>query len=285
MPELPEVETVRLGLARDAIGARIADLTVTHPRAVRRQPGGGQEFAGLIRGREIAGVHRRGKYLWFDFTEDPEAVLVAHLGMSGQFRLVSEATNDPHVRVHFQLADGRVLQFRDQRTFGWVLADEFSDTPGDRLPRVVAHIAPDPFSASYDPTNVLAKFSRSQSGIKRLILDQTVVSGIGNIYADEALWAARIHYETPAWALSAQQGSELLEQAQAVMARSLSAGGTSFDSLYVNIGGDQGWYATQLNAYGQEGKPCPRCGAPIRRERFANRSSAFCPACQTAPNP
>jgi formamidopyrimidine-DNA glycosylase len=281
VPELPEVETVRRGLARTLPGRTLVTTDVRHARAVRRQPGGAAEFAARMRNRRVESVERRGKYLWLVLDDAGEA-LVAHLGMSGQFRLLdepAEAVGDPHLRVTWQLDDGRVLAFRDQRTFGWVLADS-PDRTG--VPGVVAHVAVDPFDARYDAAAVLAGIRRSRSGIKRILLAQTVVSGIGNIYADEALWRAGIHPEHPGNRLSRRRASAVLEAAREVMASALEAGGTSFDPLYVAVNGESGWFERSLAVYGREGLPCPRCGGPIVRERFTNRSSHRCPRCQRA---
>jgi formamidopyrimidine-DNA glycosylase len=218
---------------------------------------------------------RRGKYLWLPFTDGD--ALVAHLGMSGQFRLSSPHAELPHhARVLFTLSDGQQLRFVDQRMFGGL---ELSQG-GAKLPVNVAHIAPDLFAADFDEHWAVERIRSSRSAIKRVLLNQRVVSGIGNIYADEALWQARVHPETPANALSEQQSVALLDAAKNVMTAALAAGGTSFDALYVNIDGDSGYFALQLNAYGRAGLPCNRCGASLERTPFMGRSSVFCPVCQ-----
>lgn len=282
MPELPEVETVRRGLARHLPGRTLLTSDVFHPRTVRRQPGGAAEFAARTRGCRVGSVERRGKYLWLVLDDGDEA-LVAHLGMSGQFRLLDappDPAADPHLRAAWQLDDGSVLAFRDQRTFGWLLADRIG---AGGVPDSVAHVAADPFDPGYDAAAVLAGIRRSRSGIKRILLAQTVVSGVGNIYADEALWRAGVHPEHPGHLLSRRRASAVLIAAAEVMAKSLAAGGTSFDPLYVAVNGESGWFDRSLAVYRRGGHPCPRCGRPLVRERFTNRSSHRCPACQRLP--
>ncbi len=282
MPELPEVETVRRGLAAALDAATIRTARVRHRRAVRRQPGGTKEFTGLISGRPIRAVRRRGKYLWLDLGPgDAGLALVAHLGMSGQFRM-SDKTRvvDRHARVTLSLADGRTCVFRDQRTFGWLLVARYA---ADGTPVPVAHVGRDPFDPRYDPAGVAQRLAGSASGIKRLLLAQTMVSGIGNIYADESLWRASVHPDTPGYALGVAGCAAVLDQAREVMGEALEAGGTSFDPLYVAVNGESGWFARSLDVYGRAGQPCRRCGAAIVRERFTNRSSHRCPACQPPP--
>lgn len=277
MPELPEVEVVRRGLAELITGRRIDAVRVLHPRPVRRHLPGPDAFAATLSGRTFDVPRRRGKYLWLPLT-DGDAVL-AHLGMSGQFRV--DAPGSPllrHTRVVFDLGTTE-LRFVDQRMFGGLSLSE----GGAELPAEVAHIARDPFDRAFDPDAVAARIVRKRSAIKRVLLDQTVVSGIGNIYADEALWTAGLHGRTPASSLSADEADALLDAARAVMAAALAVGGTSFDALYVNVNGESGYFDRSLHAYGREGRPCDRCGTPIRREHFMNRSSFFCPRCQSAP--
>lgn len=281
MPELPEVETVRAGLEHRIVGRRLGRAQVAHDRAVRRQPGGADEFAARASFRTPTAVRRRGKYLWWEL-EDSDDVLVAHLGMSGQFRVIPsgrEDEPDPHRRVWWPMDDGSALVFRDQRTFGWVLADQrVADVPS-----CATHIARDPFDPLFDARQVNRDIRRSRAGIKRVLLAQTVVSGVGNIYADEALWRARLHPEYPANRLDARRVAELLDAVTSVMAAALAAGGTSFDPLYVAVNGESGWFERSLSVYGRESEPCPRCGRPIVRERFTSRSSHRCPSCQRRP--
>ncbi|MDO5683946.1 MAG: bifunctional DNA-formamidopyrimidine glycosylase/DNA-(apurinic or apyrimidinic site) lyase [Propionibacteriaceae bacterium] len=279
MPELPEVEVVRAGLIPHLVGRRIAAVEVLHPRPVRRHLAGPDDFAATLVGREFAEPRRRGKYLWLPFV-DGDAVLV-HLGMSGQFRTAEPGLADArNTRVRFSFNDGgHELRFVDQRMFGGLSLS----VGGAELPPEIAHIALDPFDPAYSPADVARRIRTRRSGIKRLLLDQTVVSGIGNIYADEALWRARLHYDKPGESLTQRAAVDVLTAARDVMADALDQGGTSFDALYVNVNGESGYFDRSLNAYGQEGLPCPRCGTPIRREAFMNRSSYRCPRCQRRP--
>lgn len=232
-----------------------------------------------LKGQVFAEPARRGKYLWLPLTSG-DAVLT-HLGMSGQFRVQPVgAPDEPHLRVRFRFADdGGEVRFVDQRMFGGL---SYSDG-GAELPAEIAHIARDPFDPLFDPDAAAARIRRRRTGLKRALLDQTAVSGIGNIYADEALWRAKLHYARATETLKPSQAQGILDQAHAVMAEALTVGGTSFDALYVNVNGESGYFERGLNVYGQEGSPCPRDGRPIRREPFMNRSSYRCPKCQPVP--
>ena len=278
MPELPEVETVRAGLEPLVSGRRITAVTVLHPRPVRSFPGTPDNFASALTGRRFAVPKRRGKYLWFPF-DDGDAML-AHLGMSGQFRLNS--ASDPLVantRVLIDLDDGgraSQLRFVDQRMFGGLGLS----IAGAALPPEVAHVALDPFDDRFDALAVAHRLVLRRSAVKRALLDQTLISGIGNIYADETLWRERVHADTPADRLSVRKAASLIRTASAVMRDALAEGGTSFDALYVNVNGSSGYFGRSLDAYGREGLPCRRCGTPLVRQAFANRSSFSCPRCQ-----
>lgn len=274
MPELPEVEVVRRGLAQWIVGRPIAEVQVLHPRAVRTE-----EPLRLV-GRTITEVNRRGKYMWWVL--DDRSAVVAHLGMSGQLLLQPrEAEVEKHARVLITFDDdGRQLRFVDQRTFGGLAMDEL--TP-ENLPLSVAHIAPDPFDSLYDQDAVVARMRRSVREVKKALLDQNLVSGIGNIYADESLWRAKIHPRKPCDRITRAEAASLLDFAREVMSDALKEGGTSFDSLYVNVNGESGYFERSLAVYGRKGQPCPRCGSAIVREAFANRGSHFCPRCQRAP--
>jgi formamidopyrimidine-DNA glycosylase len=279
VPELPEVEVVRRGLASGITGRQIARVRVLHPRPVRRHLTGPADFELQTTERTFAEPRRRGKYLWLPFT-DGDAIL-AHLGMSGQFRLAdADAPLVPNTRIIFAFADGEPgLRFIDQRMFGGL-----SLSPGGaELPTEIAHIARDPFDPEFDLVDAVARLRRRKTVIKRALLDQQLVSGIGNIYADEALWAARMHYARPTSTLTRAQAAAVMTAAATVMANALTDGGTSFDALYVDINGSSGYFDRALAVYGREGQPCPRCGTPIRREPFMNRSSYRCPRCQRAP--
>ncbi|MHA6524487.1 bifunctional DNA-formamidopyrimidine glycosylase/DNA-(apurinic or apyrimidinic site) lyase [Tessaracoccus sp. G1721] len=272
MPELPEVEVVRRGLATHLSGRHIEGVTVAHPRPVRTYAAGPDAFAAALSGRQVDDVRRRGKYLWWVLGED---ALVVHLGMSGQFRV--NRPGDEHVRhtrVVFTLDDGRELRFVDQRMFGGL-----DWRPGlSACP--VPHVALDPFDEAFDEQAVAARLRARRTGIKRALLDQRLVSGVGNIYADESLWRARLHFDTPTDTLSSAKARGVLRAAREVMEEALAQGGTSFDSLYVNVNGQSGYFSRSLAAYGREDAPCPRCATPIVRRAFMNRSSYFCPRCQ-----
>jgi formamidopyrimidine-DNA glycosylase len=279
VPELPEVEVVRRGLVTGTTGRRVLGVEVLHPRPVRRHLPGPEHFAAELTGRTFTEPRRRGKYLWLPF-DDGDALL-AHLGMSGQFRLdPATAPLLPNTRVLFTFADGDPqLRFVDQRMFGGL-----SLSPGGaELPAEVAHIARDPFDPAFDLADVVARLRRKRTGIKRALLDQQLVSGIGNIYADEALWLARTHYARATATMPAGRAAEVLTAAATVMRTALDHGGTSFDALYVNVNGASGYFDRSLAVYGQEGRPCLRCGTPVRREPFMNRSAFRCPRCQRRP--
>jgi formamidopyrimidine-DNA glycosylase len=291
MPELPEVEVVRRGLAAHVTGRTITAVRVHHPRAVRRHEAGPADLTARLLDAQITGTGRRGKYMWLtleDGTDEPlgrgelGTALVVHLGMSGQM-LLGEVPNENHLRIATLLDDGTALSFVDQRTFGgWMLADLVT-VDGTDVPVPVAHLARDPLDPRFNRDGVVTVLRRKHSEIKRQLLDQTVVSGIGNIYADEALWRARVNGARLASSLSRAKLGELLDAAAEVMTDALGEGGTSFDSLYVNVNGESGYFDRSLDAYGREGEPCPRCGAVMRREKFMNRSSFYCPKCQPRP--
>ncbi len=278
MPELPEVETVRRGLQQHVTGRTIASVQLLHPRAVRRHLPGPDDFAAALSGRAFAGARRRGKYLWLPVDDD---AVLAHLGMSGQLVLgAPDRPLSPHVRARFTFRDGGPdLRFTDQRTFGHLAIAR----GGAPLPAVIAHIAPDPLEPAFDLPALMKRIRARHTGIKRALLDQSLVSGIGNIYADEALWHARLHWARPTETLTGGEITRLFAAVQQVFADALDAGGTSFDSLYVNVNGQIGYFERSLAAYGRADQPCPRCGTPIRRDPFMNRSSFSCPRCQPRP--
>ncbi|WP_181698458.1 bifunctional DNA-formamidopyrimidine glycosylase/DNA-(apurinic or apyrimidinic site) lyase [Nocardia sp. GTS18] len=299
MPELPEVEVVRRGLAEHAVGRVLEDVTVTHPRAVRRHVAGPADLSAQLTGLRIDAAHRRGKYLWLTFDEvrphrtdsgDPasaaamDLALVVHLGMSGQMLVQPAAAPvEKHAHIRAILDDGAELRFVDQRTFGgWSLAG-LVEVDGSIVPDTVAHIARDPLDPRFDREAVVAAIRAKNTEIKRVLLDQTVVSGIGNIYADEALWRAGLHGTRIAASLTRPALRTLLDAVTAVMTEALAVGGTSFDALYVNVNGESGYFSRSLAAYGRENEPCDRCGALLIREQFMNRSSFSCPTCQRKP--
>lgn len=318
MPELPEAEVVRRGLARWVAGRRIEAVEVLDQRSVRRHVDGPDALSADLQGVRVVDVVRRGKFLWMplqppefpshhqgapvaEFT--PRDALMVHLGMSGQMLVKTPGMDDErHLRIRMKLSpasdpdDPRAwlpteLRFVDQRVFGGMFIDRLVPTEdhlpagwslyGDRLiPEHAAHIARDPLDPAFNVDAVYERLRRKRTGVKRALLDQGLVSGIGNIYADEALWEAQLHYAQPTETLTRAQFQQVMEAVQAVMTRALEAGGTSFDSLYVNVNGESGYFALSLNAYGQAGQPCQRCGAAIVRERFMNRGSFLCPNCQ-----
>jgi formamidopyrimidine-DNA glycosylase len=289
VPELPEVEVVRAGLERHVPGRTIDAVEVLHPRPVRRDHRGPTGFTAALVGRRIDAVRRRGKYFWLAL--DNGDALLGHLGMSGQVLLhQAGAPDERHLRVRFSLSpvpeppsplDATPLEMRfvDQRMFGGLLVS----ADGAELPTEIAHIARDPIDPEFEDAEFVRRARRRRSAIKRLLLDQGLVSGVGNIYADEALWRSRLHGERPADRLTGPVLRELLAHVREVMGEALAQGGTSFDALYVNVNGESGYFDRSLDAYGREGEPCRRCGTPIRRVAFMNRSSFFCPRCQRPP--
>ena len=293
MPELPEVEVVRAGLEPAITGARVASVSVFDDRSLRRHPGPAEDFVQRLTGRTFAGAVRRGKFVWLPLDGSSEAI-VLHLGMSGQVLLRDRTTDDPLTRIRLDIdhpVHGALrLNFVDQRIFGSMAIDELLPTPDGRagglgsdsalVPSQVAHIARDPLDPAFDDGRFFAQLARRRTGVKRALLDQNLVSGVGNIYADESLWAARIHYDQPTDTLSRARAKTLLAEVRLVLGRALAEGGTSFDAQYVNVNGASGYFSHSLNAYGQQGEACPRCGRPIVRDSFMNRGSHFCPFCQ-----
>jgi formamidopyrimidine-DNA glycosylase len=281
VPELPEVEVVRSGLERHVVGATIEAVEVLHPRPVRRDHRGSTGFVAALVGQRIEAVRRRGKYFWLALANGD--ALLGHLGMSGQMLLHAPgAPDERHLRVRFTLAapaSPLEMRFVDQRMFGGLVVS----TGGAELPTEIVHIARDPIDPAFDDDEFVRRARRRTSAVKRLLLDQGLVSGVGNIYADEALWRARLHGERPGDRLTGPVLRELLGHVRDVMGEALAQGGTSFDALYVNVNGESGYFDRSLDAYGQEGEPCRRCGTPIRRVAFMNRSSFFCPRCQRPP--
>ncbi|EFL17877.1 bifunctional DNA-formamidopyrimidine glycosylase/DNA-(apurinic or apyrimidinic site) lyase [Streptomyces sp. C] len=285
MPELPEVEVVRRGLERWVAGRTVAAVEVLHPRAVRRHLAGGPDFAARLAGQTIGVPRRRGKYLWLPL-EGRDLSVLGHLGMSGQLLVQpADAPDEKHLRIRLRFADdtGTELRFVDQRTFGGLSLHETVPGSAEGLPDVIAHIARDPLDPLFDEGAYHLALRAKRTTVKRALLDQSLISGVGNIYADEALWRARLHYERPTATLTRPRSAELLTHVREVMNAALAVGGTSFDSLYVNVNGESGYFDRSLDAYGREGEPCRRCGTPMRRRAWMNRSSYFCPRCQRPP--
>jgi formamidopyrimidine-DNA glycosylase len=280
VPELPEVEVVRRGLERGVVGRTVGSVEVSHPRAVRRHQTGADDFRARLQGRTVLGARRRGKYLWLPL--DSGEALTGHLGMSGQLLVVpADKPVEPHLRVRLAFDDvgGRELRFVDQRTFGGLAV---VPTVAE-VPTTVLHIALDPLDPAFDDEAFVQGLRRRRTGVKRALLDQTLVSGIGNIYADEALWRVPLHWARPTETLPRSTARSLLAHVRAVLVEALEAGGTSFDTLYVSTEGVSGLFERSLNAYGRRDEPCGRCGTPVRRDAFMNRSSFSCPRCQPRP--
>jgi formamidopyrimidine-DNA glycosylase len=290
MPELPEVETVRAGLAGYLPGATVTGVQVHDARSLKRHPGSPADFVKTLTGAKFDSVVRRGKFLWLPIT-GTDIAMVGHLGMSGQMLIRDPgAAADKLNRVTINFAEPVEFRFVDQRIFGSLALDKLVTTadggaggfgsPLALIPSQAAHIARDPLDPLFDEKAVLAKLAKKHSGIKRVLLDQGVVSGIGNIYADEALWRTKLHYDTAASSISKAKASELFENVREILAKAVEAGGTSFDEQYKNVNGESGYFEVSLNAYGMTGRPCARCGTPIKRENWMNRGSHFCPKCQ-----
>lgn len=271
MPELPEVESVRRGLEPYIAGRTFTSVEVLHPRANRGQE---EPLAALLEGRTIAAAARRGKFMWLEFADedvsDPARdVLFIHLGMSGQVRIGT--VDSPHVRIRAVLDDATPISFVDQRTFGyWRLAPW----------RTMAHIAPDPLEPDFDITAAARRIRAKKTAVKVALLDQTVVSGVGNIYADEALWAAGISPLKKANTLRQKDAVAIVHAATEVMRAALDVGGTSFDALYVNVNGESGYFDRSLHAYGRGGQPCDRCGTELVKTVVGGRGTHYCPTCQ-----
>ncbi|ARU46411.1 bifunctional DNA-formamidopyrimidine glycosylase/DNA-(apurinic or apyrimidinic site) lyase [Corynebacterium silvaticum] len=282
MPELPEVEVVRRGLECHAVGKTLTSVTVSHPRAVRYVEGGSRELEARLRGRVLSSVYRRGKFLWFVL--DDSCALMVHLGMSGQMLIKrTDAHSHPHTRIRCSLSnevEQGELWFVDQRTFGYWRLAELTYAHNRLVPEPMAHIAADLLEPTQDLMATARLIKSKQVEIKKLLLNQEIVAGIGNIYADEILWSAQIHPRQKAHRLSLNAIHSLLCEGQKVMNKALLQGGTSFDSLYVNVNGQSGYFDVSLQAYGQEGRPCGRCSTAVIREKFTNRSSHLCPRCQ-----
>ena len=277
MPELPEVETVRRGLEPWVKGKKLKGIELVHKGGNRAST-----FAPIsaVEGAKIIDLKRRGKFLWFQLNR--ELALVAHLGMSGQLLVQpASAPLQSHLRARFSIV-GRFksgsdqIRFIDQRTFGWLSVEEFIG----EVPTSVAHIATDPFEKTFDIRKVIARIKSKKCAIKPAILNQEIVSGIGNIYADEALWRAKIHPEVVCEDLSEIEIKKVITSAISVMKSAIKSGGTSFDEQYKNVNGESGYFSRSLKVYGREGEKCSRCGSAIHRIAFANRSSHFCPCCQ-----
>lgn len=307
MPELPEVESVRRGLSAWLTGstitrAQVLDARILGTTSARNVPAERvASFERALAGVRVVSVERRGKYMWMplvsgglagdgEAAEVGERALAMHLGMSGQAR-IHEADNPlhPHTRAVFDVAGPAgvaQLRFVDQRIFGHLgverLVPGVAGAAGER--RLVAESARgaglDPFEDGFSVPVVARAIARKNVAIKSALLDQRVVSGVGNIYADEALFEAGVHPATRASRLRISRIERVLEAARDVMARALEVGGTSFDALYVNVNGESGYFERSLQVYGREGQPCVRCSTPITRVVLGGRSTHVCVKCQ-----
>lgn len=288
MPELPEVEVVRKGLAKHVKNRKISNAKVRNNRALRNFEFSSKTFEKTVSGFTINSVERRGKFLWMTLKNSSQAIS-AHLGMSGQMLMVKKDEKpSTHARVTFDFSDTkRSLHFIDQRTFGWVNLEELVEAKDKRLvPQSVLHISPDLFEETFDMDKTISNIKRRKTGIKQALLNQEIVAGIGNIYADEALWLAKTHWADVCENLSEKKIKEILISAKEVMAKALEKGGTSFDDLYIDVNGESGYFENELNAYGREGERCYRCDLEMVREAFSNnRSSTICPNCQPRVRP
>lgn len=335
MPELPEVEVVRRGIATWAAGRQVRDVVVHDHRSLRRYAEGATHFIQQLTGMTLATPQRRGKFLWIPLhhqgsqpgqpagensqaaEDQPSQALVIHLGMSGQVLMQPACAElEKHLKVTVQLAEQQPgpasdqpqttglsapdqLRFVDQRIFGGMQLSELvpagglpTRTPSPQQPRlhssgqvpaVATHIAPDPLEPVVTAESFFTALRRRRTGLKRALLDQSMISGVGNIYADEALWLAKLHYARRTETITRAQASRLLAATEQVMAAALEAGGTSFDALYVNVNGESGYFERSLQVYGQDGRECTACAASIRRDKFMGRSSYWCPRCQPRP--
>lgn len=283
MPELPEVEVVRAGLALHLPGKKINQVKTFHNRTIRNYPGSAQDFARRLAGKEIVEIRRRGKFLWWVLS-DEHWVVSAHLGMSGQFILLRKTDPLPkHVRAIFEFSNSpKRLIFTDQRTFGWLNLEEVTlDKFGKLIPRSVMRIKPDLFSNEFNIKETIDKLRARKTCVKSALLNQELISGVGNIYADEALWYAKLDWKTPANEVTVRQYQEIFNALKRVMNQALKAGGTSFDELYINVNGESGQYESRLRAYGRAGQNCYRCKSKLIRENFGvGRGSTRCPQCQ-----
>ena len=264
MPELPEVETVRAGLEKHVVGKKIVSVKQLHPRALRAES---LNKLTIFKGAKIKAVKRRGKFMWLEF--DRDEVLVGHLGMSGQFKIQKSSSEyEKHLRANFELSNGKDMRFIDQRTFGWLSIEETLDN----IPTSAQHIAPDPFDPLFDKSATIQKYRKRSIPIKNALLNQEIMSGVGNIYADETLWRAKIHPLTRTSRLTEKELATIITKATQVMRSAIDKGGTSFDDLYINVNGESGFFEQSLSAYGQDGTPCRRCRTLIKRIVISARS-------------
>lgn len=276
MPELPEVEVIRRDLERDTVGKRIKDVQVKLPRIIRRHKNK-KEFTDALAGAKITKVDRRGKYLLMHL--DSGRVLVMHLGMSGRIeRTTGRKSVEKHTHVVIKFSTGGELRFIDMRQFGelFVAAEDGLDGVKE-----LSHIALDPLGDSFTWQVFSEIVSSRKMKLKSLLMDQKFISGIGNIYSDEILWAAGLRHDRQSDSLTSQEVRRMYRAMQEVLQEGIRHGGVTLeDETYRNLYGKTGEFQQHLKAYGREGEPCRRCRTPIVRERWGNRSTYFCRQCQ-----
>jgi formamidopyrimidine-DNA glycosylase len=273
MPELPEVEVIRQGLAPRLVGRRFLRVSAGE-KSLRRQSSL-KELQKWLVGRQLLDLTRRGKYLVFAL--EGGATLLVHLGMTGRLLLGSEAKPLPpldHIHLVFQLSDGLELIYQDVRRFGQILV-----FPPGTAPAPLENVGREPFSREVTPQWLADQAQGRSRPIKNFLLDGRILAGIGNIYACEILFAARLHPATPVARLSIKDWGLVLKETRRILQEAIRQGGTTV-SDYLNSQGEAGLFQVQLQVYGKAGEPCRRCGAPINRLVQAGRSSFFCPACQ-----
>ena len=294
MPELPEVESVRRGVDEWTAGTTITGAEVADPRILgttsqrRIDPSAVSGFVSAVTGAHILGAERRGKFMWLSLGEgtasSAELGILVHLGMSGQLRIHTPGEEiHRHTRAILHLDSERELRFVDQRIFGHIGVQPLVHGYGRLVPASAVHIAVDPLEPAFDPERVVAELAKKRTAIKAALLDQTLISGIGNIYADEALFRAGVHPLAVPARTRKSRLVEVLESATKVMSDALAVGGTSFDALYVNVNGESGYFDRALLVYGRGGQECVRCGTEIVKITVGGRGTHFCPNCQKPP--
>lgn len=281
MPELPEVEVIRRDLLKEVVGRTIARAEVRDiPNAARviRRHAAPAEFAQPLSGRRIDRLDRRGKYLLFRL--DDQMVLVVHLGMSGQVILSDSAQPfSPHTHVVLHFSEGGQLRYVDPRTFGEMFVTEESVL--GEIPELT-RLGRDPIAGEVPVDYLLATFARRKTRMKPLLMDQTFICGLGNIYSDEVLFLAGIRHDRPTSVVTRAETKLLHEAIPRVLRESIDSRGSSIaDEQYRDLYGEVGSYQNRLRVYGREAQPCVRCGTPIERARWSNRSTFYCPRCQS----
>jgi formamidopyrimidine-DNA glycosylase len=291
VPELPEVETIKRGLSKLIIGRQITSINRNNLKSFQGSDGDTRRF---LVGAKVQSVHRRAKVLLIDLTTDYS--LMIHLKMTGQLVFVDKDQRfgaghptdslvgelpDKSTRVSFEFADGSQLFFNDQRKFGWI---KLLPTIEVQNVDFMKKVGPEPLADDFTVANFTARFQkRLRSSIKAALLDQTVIAGVGNIYADESLWGAKIHPKRLVESIKPAEFKKLYEEVRAVMNFSIEKGGST-NRNYVNAEGKKGSYMDFAKVFRREGQACPRCGSEIIKIRVAGRGTHICPVCQKLPN-